>query len=37
MNEKHFYPLADYFKLLAAVLVIAIHTSPLTSVSPREL
>lgn len=35
MNEKHFYPLADYFKLLAAVLVIAIHTSPLTSVSPE--
>lgn len=35
MNEKHFYPLVDYFKLLAAVLVVAIHTSPLTSISPE--
>lgn len=35
MNEKHFYPLLDRFKLLAAVLVIAIHTSPLTSISPE--
>lgn len=35
MNEKHFYPALDRFKLLAAILVIAIHTSPLTSISPE--
>lgn len=35
MTTKHFYPAIDRFKLLAAFLVIAIHTSPLTSLSPE--
>ncbi|GFI10113.1 serine/alanine racemase [Lachnospiraceae bacterium] len=35
MTEKYFYPAIDRFKLLAAFLVIAIHTSPLTSLSPE--
>ena len=35
MEHKYFYPAIDRFKLLAAFLVIAIHTSPLTSLSPE--
>jgi serine/alanine racemase len=35
MERKYFYPAIDRFKLLAALLVIAIHTSPLTSLSPE--
>ncbi|MEH2957051.1 acyltransferase [Candidatus Merdisoma sp. JLR.KK006] len=35
MTTKHFYPAIDRFKLLAAILVIAIHTSPFTSLSPE--
>jgi len=34
-HTKHIYPAINNFKLLAALLVIAIHTSPLTSVSPE--
>ncbi len=35
MTTKYFYPAINRFKLLAAFLVIAIHTSPLTSISPE--
>lgn len=35
MTTRQFYPAIDRFKLLAAFLVIAIHTSPLTSLSPE--
>lgn len=35
MAAKYFYPTIDRFKLMAAVLVITIHTSPLTSISPE--
>lgn len=35
MTQKYYYPAIDRFKLLAAFLVIAIHTSPLTSLSPE--
>ncbi len=35
MTQKYYYPAIDRFKLLAAFLVIAIHTSPLTSISPE--
>lgn len=35
MTQKYYYPSIDCFKLLAAFLVIAIHTSPLTSISPE--
>ena len=34
-TQKHFYPGVNSFKLLAALFVIMIHTSPLTSVSPE--
>lgn len=35
MAQKHIYPGINCFKLLAALFVIMIHTSPLTSVSPE--
>lgn len=35
MTQKYFYPAIDRFKLLASFLVIVIHTSPLTSISPE--
>ena len=35
MTQKYYYPAIDRFKLLAAFLVIAIHTSPLTFISPE--
>lgn len=34
-TEKHIYPGINGYKLLAALFVIMIHTSPLTSVSPE--
>ncbi len=33
MSKRHIYPCINHFKLWAALLVIAIHTSPLTSIS----
>ncbi len=35
MNRKHIYPCINNFKLLAALLVVAIHVSPLDSISPE--
>lgn len=35
MEKKRMYPAVNGFKLLAALFVIMIHTSPLTSVSPE--